>query len=247
MPKRPATPRSRLGGWRPTRRRPAGAPTNCGSTSTRTPSAARRKSSSSSRAASTEGGLAVYPEYVEARRISPDFFSVAEAEMLITNGTDEAIQVIINTYVDDGDDVIILRPSYAMYTFYAEVAGAQIRDIDYRAGTWRSRSRNCSQAIRPDTRAMLISNPNNPTGTRVKLDGIERILKRAPDAAVLIDEAYFEFCGITALRAARRVSEPLRQPHVFEGVRHGRDAPRLPVLRRRATSRICTRRSRRTA
>jgi histidinol-phosphate aminotransferase len=148
----------------------------------------------------TEGRLAVYPEYVEAKADLADFFSVAETEMVITNGTDEAIQVMINTFVDDGDDVIILQPSYAMYKFYAEVAGAHIRNIPYREGTLAFPLEELLQTVRPDTRAILISNPNNPTGTAVKLEGIERILKRAPDAAVLIDEAYYEFCGISALR-----------------------------------------------
>jgi histidinol-phosphate aminotransferase len=46
---------------------------------------------------------------------------------------------------------------------------------------------------------VLIANPNNPTGTGVGLQGIERILKRARKAVVLIDEAYYEFSGITAL------------------------------------------------
>ena len=59
------------------------------------------------------------------------FFKVAPDELLLTNGTDEAIQVLVNTYVDDGDEVIILRPSYAMYRFYAEVAGAKIVEVDY--------------------------------------------------------------------------------------------------------------------
>src|SRR5436853_568532 len=54
-------------------------------------------------------------------------------------------------------------------------------------------------AISPATKAVLIANPNNPTGTGVPLAGIEKILKRARRAAVLIDEAYFEFCGVTAL------------------------------------------------
>src|SRR4030095_6050858 len=54
-------------------------------------------------------------------------------------------------------------------------------------------------AISPSTRAILIANPNNPTGTAVPLSGIEKILKRARKAGVLIDEAYYEFCGITAL------------------------------------------------
>lgn len=148
----------------------------------------------------TEGRLAVYPEYVEAKRELAAHFRVDEDQMLLTNGTDEAIQVLINTFVDDEDDVIILTPSYAMYKFYAEVAGAQVRELPYRASTLHFPLEELLQTIRPDTRAILISNPNNPTGTAVRLEGIERILKRAPDAAVLIDEAYYEFCGITALR-----------------------------------------------
>jgi histidinol-phosphate aminotransferase len=147
-----------------------------------------------------DGALAVYPEYVDAKRELAAHFGVAEGEMLLTNGTDEAIQVLVNTYVDDGDEVIILRPSYAMYTFYAQLAGAQIHYIDYTPGTLAFPLDELLDAISPATRAVLISNPNNPTGTSVKPEGIERILKRAAGAAVLIDEAYFEFCGITALR-----------------------------------------------
>ena len=54
-------------------------------------------------------------------------------------------------------------------------------------------------AITPATRAILISNPNNPTGTGDHLLAIEQILEPRPQAAVLIDEAYYEFCGVTAL------------------------------------------------
>jgi histidinol-phosphate aminotransferase len=147
-----------------------------------------------------ENRLATYPEYSEARRELAAFFGVADDQMLLTNGTDEAIQVLINTYVDDGDDVIVLRPSYAMYRFYAEVAGASIQEIDYRAGTLQFPLEELLEAIQPATRAVLISNPNNPTGAAVDLDGIEKILRKAVNAAVLIDEAYYEFCGITALR-----------------------------------------------
>src|SRR5678815_3581693 len=59
-------------------------------------------------------------------------------------------------------------------------------------------------ALRPETRAILIANPNNPTGSAIGLDQIELILETAPDAAVLIDEAYFEFYGVTALRWIRK-------------------------------------------
>jgi histidinol-phosphate aminotransferase len=146
----------------------------------------------------TASALSMYPEYTEAKPELAAFFGVAESEMLFTNGTDEAIQVLVNTYLDDGDDVLILRPSYAMYRFYAEVAGASIREIDFHSDLSFPLD-HLLLAIRPDTRAILIANPNNPTGTGIDAAGIERILKAAPEAAVLIDEAYYDFSGVTVL------------------------------------------------
>ncbi len=149
-------------------------------------------------------GLAVYPEYGEDRAALAEFFGVPVDQLLFTNGTDEAIQVIANTYLDDGDEALLLRPSYAMYRFYCEVAGASIREIDYRTGDLAFPLDELLDAIRPSTRAILIANPNNPTGTGIGVEGIERILAKAPNAAVLIDEAYFEFSGVTALPLVRR-------------------------------------------
>jgi histidinol-phosphate aminotransferase len=143
--------------------------------------------------------LAVYPEYGAARRDVAAFFGVPEENLLFSNGTDEAIQVLINTYVDDGDEVLVTRPSYAMYRFYAEVAGATIREIDYLPADLGFPLDAFLDAITPATRAVILANPNNPTGTAIGIDAIERILARASNAAVLIDEAYFEFYGVTAL------------------------------------------------
>jgi histidinol-phosphate aminotransferase len=143
--------------------------------------------------------LTVYPEYVDAMAELASFFGVTPEEFILTNGTDEAIQVLINTFIDDGDDVLSLKPSYAMYRFYSEVAGATVRELEYRASDLAFPLEEFLAAIRPETKAILIANPNNPTGTGIDLNAIEKILKAAPYAAVLIDEAYFEFCGVTAL------------------------------------------------
>ena len=151
------------------------------------------------RARLSAGGLAVYPEYAETKRALADFFHVLPEQFLLTNGTDEAIQVLVNTYVNAGDEVVVLRPAYAMYRFYAEVAGASIREVKYLLPQMDFPLAELLHAITPATRAVIIANPNNPTGTGVQFQGIERILKRARKAAVLIDEAYYEFCGITAL------------------------------------------------
>lgn len=143
--------------------------------------------------------LTVYPEYEETKPAVARFFGVAENEFILTNGTDEAIQVLVNTYVDDEQEAILLHPSYAMYKFYSEVAGAKVRELSYREPDLAFPLEELLAAVSPATRAILISNPNNPTGTGISIAEVERILAAAPRAAVLIDEAYFEFCGVTAL------------------------------------------------
>jgi histidinol-phosphate aminotransferase len=85
------------------------------------------------------------------------------------------------------------------------VAGAKIREVDYPAPGLGFPLQAVLDAITPDTRAVIFANPNNPTGTGVSLLGIERILHRARRAVVLVDEAYYEFAGVTALTEIERV------------------------------------------
>lgn len=152
----------------------------------------------------TASQLSIYPEYVDAIRELASFFRVSEDEFTLTNGTDEAIQVLVNTFVDDGDEVVVMKPSYAMYRFYADVAGASVREVSYHSETLAFPTDGLLAAIAAKTRAVLIANPNNPTGSAIGLEGIRKILEAAPHAAVLIDEAYFEFCEITALPWIRK-------------------------------------------
>ena len=170
--------------------------------------------------------LAIYPEYGEAKARFAAHFGVAEEELCLTNGTDEAIQVLLNTFVEAGTEVIIPQPCYAMYRFYAELAGAVIRGIPYRADSLAFPLEELLGAITPETRAILISNPNNPTGTALQIEGVEAILQSAPNAAVLIDEAYFEFYGITALPLVREfpnlfVSRTFSKAQGMAGLRLG--------------------------
>ncbi len=106
----------------------------------------------------TAGQLSIYPEYTDAIRELAAFFGVSTDEFTLTNGTDEAIQLLVNTYVDDGDDVVLLKPSYAMYRFYAEVAGASIREIAYGHEDLSFPLEELIVALRPETRAVLIAN-----------------------------------------------------------------------------------------
>ena len=132
------------------------------------------------------------------------FFGVAPEEFTITNGTDEAIQLLINTFVDDGDDVLLLKPSTRCTGFMRKLAGASVREVEYGRRSAVSRSTELLAAISagnardPDRQSQQSDRAPASVSTQIEL-----ILETAPDAAVLIDEAYFEFCGVTALRWIR--------------------------------------------
>jgi histidinol-phosphate aminotransferase len=142
--------------------------------------------------------FASYPEYEEALPRLARHFRVRPGQLTLTNGTDEAIQLVVNTYVNPGDRVLIPRPSYAMYRFYAQVMGAQIEEVDY-GRSLRFPGKELLRAVNARTRAILIASPNNPTGTSASAAQLKALLGAAPQAAVLVDEAYFEFSGRTVL------------------------------------------------
>jgi len=143
-------------------------------------------------------GLSIYPEYTEARAQMAPFLGVDAEQILLTNGTDEAIHAVISTYVNPGDEVLIPWPTFPMFRFYPEVAGAAPRTVAYRQPDLAFPVDELCDAVTERTKAILIANPNNPTGTAIPLADVEKILRRAGEAAVMIDEAYFEFYGVTA-------------------------------------------------
>jgi histidinol-phosphate aminotransferase len=144
--------------------------------------------------------LAMYPEYNTALSQVAAFLDVPQDNIMLTNGTDEAIQVLVNTFVEPGSELLIPHPSYAMYRFYAEVAGVKVHEVDYNVEDGlRFPLEALLDAIKPNTRAIFVANPNNPTGGAVSLDEIRQLLNAAPNVLVLVDEAYIEFSGISAL------------------------------------------------
>jgi histidinol-phosphate aminotransferase len=147
----------------------------------------------------TAADLTIYPEYEHALEDLATHFGVGTDELTLTNGTDEAIQLVVNTFIGDGQEVLILKPSYAMYRFYSELAGSNVSHIEYRPKNLAFPLEELLERITPETRGIFISNPNNPTGTGAKVAGLEKVLDRAQNAAVLVDEAYYEFCGVTML------------------------------------------------
>ena len=77
--------------------------------------------------------ISAYPEQETVRRKAAKFFGVQEQELLLTNGTDEALSLVVNSFVDAEDSVLLVEPTYAMYRFYSELAGARVVALRYDA------------------------------------------------------------------------------------------------------------------
>jgi histidinol-phosphate aminotransferase len=140
--------------------------------------------------------LAMYPEYERSTQRLARYFSVRPEELLLTNGGDEALRVFFDTFVDAGSSVLICEPTFPMYRYYGEIAGARIEALRYGPEMEVPMS-GILAALEKKPRVFFIANPNNPTGTLSQADAIEKILCAAPDTAVVIDEAYADFSGVT--------------------------------------------------
>lgn len=147
----------------------------------------------------SSASISAYPEQETVRRKAAKHFSVRPAELLLTNGTDEALSLVVNTFVEPHDGVLLVEPTYAMYRFYSELAGAQIFSTRYDA-TMSFPWKNVLGALNKKPRVFFLPNPNSPTGNLLTPPDLLRILKSAPkQTVVVIDEAYFEFSGITVI------------------------------------------------
>ncbi len=142
--------------------------------------------------------LASYPEREPVEATVAEFLGLAAPELLLTNGVDEAIHLLCQTYLEAGDEALIVVPTYSMYRIYMMSAGAQVSGVPAGEGFHFPTDDLCDR-ITARTRLIAIANPNNPTGTVAPAAALLRIARSAPDAAVLVDEAYFEFYGQSML------------------------------------------------
>lgn len=144
----------------------------------------------------TQEECGCYPEYEVFKRMLSIFFGVEETCIIPTNGSDEAIRVLFDTYVDKGEEVILLSPSYSMYELFSQVAGAKIVWISY-PSDFSFPVEEVLTKIGPNTRLIALATPNNPTGTLIPRKDLQRIIEKNPKMLVLIDEAYGPFAKIS--------------------------------------------------
>ncbi|CAN7266986.1 histidinol-phosphate transaminase [Pseudomonas sp. LjRoot71] len=173
--------------------------------------------------AEVNNNLRLYPDPNSDRlkQAVADYYGVQTAQVFVGNGSDEVLAHAFHGLFQHGQPLLFPDISYSFYPVYCGLYGIdfvqvpldeqfQIRVEDY---------------VRPNG-GIIFPNPNAPTGCGLALEAIERLLKANPDTVVLVDEAYIDFGGETAISLVDKypnllVSQTLSKSRSLAGLRVG--------------------------
>jgi histidinol-phosphate aminotransferase len=144
------------------------------------------------------GDLTRYPEREPVEVLVAAYLGLSPTQVALTNGVDEAIHVLFETFLDAGDELLLPVPTYTMYEVYASATEARL--VTVQAGDdLQFPFDRLVENITERTKAIAIANPNSPTGSIATRSQILEIARRAPHAVIFVDEAYFHFHGETLI------------------------------------------------
>ena len=146
----------------------------------------------------TAADLTRYPERGPVEELAAKHLGLSAEQVILTNGVDEAIHILCQAFLDTGDELLLPVPTYTMYEIYASATDAKI--VHAQAGKdFSFPYESLLAAITPQTKIIAIANPNSPTGSIATREQILQIAQAAPQAVVLVDEAYCHFYGRTVI------------------------------------------------
>jgi histidinol-phosphate aminotransferase len=181
---------------------------------------------------STAAGLNRYPEPQPEALVSrlAGIYGVAAEQLLVTRGSDEAIDVLSRLYLRAGQDVIMqCSPTFGMYQVAARIQGAEVIDVPLDRGRgWALDVDRLLEMWRPPIKLVYLCSPNNPTGNSLDRGALARVCEALDGKAiVVIDEAYIEMSTGTSLTPwlerfrTLAILRTLSKAHALAGARIG--------------------------
>ncbi len=151
----------------------------------------------------TRHDVAIYPDYSAAIEACALRLGVGQQSLLLTNGLDEGILAVAVAALRNGPsaspfEAIVVVPAFDMYAACSDAAGGRVVEVPLGTAFAFPLDRILA-AVTPRTRAIWLTNPNNPTGQMIPPDAIATIAAAVPDALVMVDEAYADFSGGTLI------------------------------------------------
>lgn len=130
-----------------------------------------------------------YPAYGELINKIAEVNGIEPLMILPTNGADEAINYVFNTFIEKEDSVINITPAFAMPDVYAKCTGCDYKRVNYN-GKWSFPVDEYLENIDGKTKLVVVTTPNSPTGDAISRNDLIKILEKAKHCPVLIDETY---------------------------------------------------------
>lgn len=138
--------------------------------------------------------ISLYPAYDALLHQIADHYHIGTENVIISNGADDSIRCVFDCFVEEGDEIILPVPNYGMFDIFGRIRGAKVTEILYH-DDFSFPVEQVLAAISATIKLIVIVNPANPLGTIVSEKELIRILDKASDSLVLLDETYWHFVG----------------------------------------------------
>ena len=142
--------------------------------------------------------LTKYPEREPVERVVAKHFELQGEQVLLTNGVDEAIHLMCCAFLEAEDEALIATPSFFMYDVSVQMMTPHLRKVQADA-TLAFPFERFMAAITERTKLIIVASPNNPTGAVVSREHLLAIAAAAPQAVLMVDEAYYHFDGASVM------------------------------------------------
>lgn len=150
--------------------------------------------------ANTDASLRLYPdpEALQLRQALARAYGLKEEQIFVGNGSDEVLAFAFQAFFSQGDEIVFPDITYSFYPVYANLFGIRCRTVplkeDFTIPVEQMQGSN----------GVVIANPNAPTGIELPQSELRRILEANQDVVVILDEAYVDFGGESALPLIRQ-------------------------------------------
>jgi histidinol-phosphate aminotransferase len=195
--------------------------------------------------------VAIYPDYGALSRECAEYLGVRETQLVLTNGLDEGLlAATVSGFramhgssgppeAPEAPEAIVPQPAFEMYSVFVKAAGGRVVPVAPRPG-FEFATREICDAMSKSTRMIFLTNPNNPTGQLIPREALREIARCAPpEVTIIVDEAYYDFCGETFLPEIDAhpnviIGRTFAKAHGLAGLRAGcliGDPERLEIIR----------------
>ena len=143
------------------------------------------------------GSLNRYPESGSTllRTALAEHYGLEADNVIISNGGDNIITTLMNAFINEGDEIVVCKPYFFVYTVESGLLGGKIKEVEPMAD-FACNFEGMLDAITDKTKMVMITNPNNPTAAIIGKKALADFIAKVPDhVLVVLDEAYAEFVG----------------------------------------------------